>query len=198
MLLLTDLANSLQPVKGRTDGSRFAPAFALFAPRGMLFKLENRRTWRSHRLDFGHGMNPSSNHYDDSPDGAWRTPMLSSPRVPWGFFIHCCWDSPAPPRPPRPDEASPAAAPPPQRPGPSSLPDLRNSTQPGPSPQRNQRFASKNVLVHETLPAIALMTVASLEITHISESPLAIIANRPWRQTTDGDSLQGIPLLLCV
>ena len=90
-----------------------------------------------------------------------------------------------------------AAAPPPPRPGPSSLPELRNSTQPGPSPQRNQRFASKNVLVHETLPAVALMTVASLEITHISDSPLAIIANRPWRQTTDGDSLQGIPLL-CV
>ena len=52
------------------------------------------------------------------------------------------------------------------------------STQPGPSPQRNQRFASKNVLVHEALPAIALMTVASLEITHISDSPLAIIAIR--------------------
>ena len=140
--------------------------------------------------------------------------MSSSPRVPWGFFIHCCWDSPAPPRPPRPprpdeaspaaappprpDEASPAAAPPPPRPGPSSLPELRNSTRPGPSPQRNQRFASKNVLVHETLPAIAFMTVASLEITHIGDSPLAIIANRLWRQTTDGDSLQGIPLLLCV
>ena len=43
-----------------------------------------------------------------------------------------------------------------------------------------------------TLPAIALMTVASLEITHISDSPLAIV------QATDGDSLQEIPLLLCV
>ena len=128
----------------------------------------------------------------------WRTPMWCSPGVPWGFFIHRCWDSPAPLLPPRPDEASPAAAPPPPRPGPSSLPELRNSTQPGPSPQRNQRFASKNVLVHKTLPAIALMTVASLEITHISDSPLAIVAHRPWPQTTDGDSLQEIPLLLCV
>ena len=140
-----------------------------------------------------------------SPDGAlentyvvfsqmklWRTPMWCSPGVLWGFFICRCWDSPAPPLPPRPGEASPAAAPPPPHPGPSSLPELRNSTQPGPSPQRNQRFASKNVLVHETLPAIALMTVASLEITHIRDSPLAIV------QTTDGDSLQEIPLLLCV
>ena len=124
--------------------------------------------------------------------------MWCSPGVPWGFFIHRNWDSPAPPLPPRPDEASPAAAPPPPRPGPSSLRELRNSTQPGPSPLRNQRFASKNVLVHETLPAIALMTVASLEITHISDSPLASVVHRPWRQTTDGDSLQEIPLLLCV
>ena len=35
-----------------------------------------------------------------------------------------------------------------------SFPDAQAS--PGPSPQRNQRFASKNVLVHETLPAIRL------------------------------------------
>ena len=42
------------------------------------------------------------------------------------------------------------------------------------------------------LLAIALMTVASMEITHISDSPLAIV------QATDGDSLQEIPLLLCV
>ena len=69
---------------------------------------------------------------------------------------------------------------------------LRHSPQPGPSSQRNQRFASKNVLVHETLLAIDLMTVGSLEITHISDSPLAIV------QATDGDSLQEIPLLLCV
>ena len=55
-----------------------------------------------------------------------------------------------------------------------------------------------NVLVHETFSAIALMTVASLEITHISDSPLAIVVHRPWRQTTDRDSLQEIPLLLCV
>ena len=47
----------------------------------------------------------------------------------------------------------------------------------------------RNVLVHETLIAIALMTVASLKIAHVSDSPLAII------QATDGDSLQEIPLL---
>ena len=50
----------------------------------------------------------------------------------------------------------------------------------------------RTVLVHETLLAIALMTVASLEITHISDSPLVIV------RATDGDSLQEIPLLLCV
>ena len=100
------------------------------------------------------------------------------------------WDSPAPLIPPRPDEASPAAAPPPPRPGPSSRPEPRHSPQPGPSSNRNQRFASRNVLVHETLLAIALMTVASLEITHVRDSPLAIV------QATDGDSLQEIPLLL--
>ena len=50
----------------------------------------------------------------------------------------------------------------------------------------------RTVLVHETLLAIALMTVASLEITHISDSPLAIV------RATDGNSLQEIPLLLCV
>ena len=50
----------------------------------------------------------------------------------------------------------------------------------------------RTVLVHETLLAIALMTVASLKIAHISDSPLAIV------QATDGDSLQEIPLLLCV
>ena len=36
------------------------------------------------------------------------------------------------------------------------------------------------------------MTVASLKIAHVSDSPLAIV------QATDGDSLQEIPLLLCV
>ena len=36
------------------------------------------------------------------------------------------------------------------------------------------------------------MTVASMEITHLSDSPLAIV------QAADGDSLQEIPLLLCV
>ena len=50
----------------------------------------------------------------------------------------------------------------------------------------------RTVLVHETLLAIALMTVASLKIAHVSDSPLAIV------QATDGDSLQEIPLLLCV
>ena len=50
----------------------------------------------------------------------------------------------------------------------------------------------RTVLVHEILLAIALMTVASLEIAHLSDSPLAII------QVTDGDSLQEIPLLLRV
>ena len=39
---------------------------------------------------------------------------------------------------------------------------------------------------------MALMTVASLKIAHVSDSPLAIV------QATDGDSLQEIPLLLCV
>ena len=50
----------------------------------------------------------------------------------------------------------------------------------------------RTVLVHETLLAIALMTVASLKIAHVSDSPVAII------QATDGDSLQEIPLLLSV
>ena len=36
------------------------------------------------------------------------------------------------------------------------------------------------------------MTVASLTIAHVSDSPLAIV------QATNGDSLQEIPLLLCV
>ena len=50
----------------------------------------------------------------------------------------------------------------------------------------------RTVLVHETLLAIALMTVASLKIAYVSDSPVAII------QATDGDSLQEIPLLLSV
>ena len=50
----------------------------------------------------------------------------------------------------------------------------------------------RTVLVHETLLAIALMTVASPKIAHVSDSPLAIV------QATDGDSLQEIPLLLSV
>ena len=50
----------------------------------------------------------------------------------------------------------------------------------------------KTVLVQETLLAIALVTVASLKIAHVSDSPLAIV------QATGGDSLQGIPLLLSV
>ena len=50
----------------------------------------------------------------------------------------------------------------------------------------------KTVLVHETFQAIVPITVASPEIAHVSDSPLAIIL------TTDGDSLQGIPLLLRV
>ena len=50
----------------------------------------------------------------------------------------------------------------------------------------------RTVLVHETLQAIVHITVASLKIAHVSDSPLAIIL------ATDGDSLQGIPLLLSV
>ena len=45
-----------------------------------------------------------------------------------GFSIRRCGDSPASPIPPRPDEASPAAAPPPPRPGPSSCPEPRQFT----------------------------------------------------------------------
>ena len=44
----------------------------------------------------------------------------------------------------------------------------------------------RTVLIHETLLAIAVMTVASLKIAHVSNSPLAIV------QATDGDSLQEI------
>ena len=50
----------------------------------------------------------------------------------------------------------------------------------------------RTVLVHETLQAIVPITVASQKIAHASDSPLAIIP------ATDGDSLQGIPLLLSV
>ena len=50
----------------------------------------------------------------------------------------------------------------------------------------------KTVLVHETFQAIVPITVASPEIAHVSDSPLAIIL------ATDGDSLQGIPPLQSV
>ena len=43
-----------------------------------------------------------------------------------------------------PDDASPAAAPPPPRPDPSSRPATRHSPQPGPSSHRDQRFASQD------------------------------------------------------
>ena len=43
-----------------------------------------------------------------------------------------------------PDDASPAAAPPPPRPGPSSRPATRHSPQPGPSSRRDQRFDSQD------------------------------------------------------
>ena len=43
-----------------------------------------------------------------------------------------------------PDDASPAAAPPPPRPDPSSRPATRHSPQPGPSFHRDQRFASQD------------------------------------------------------
>ena len=43
-----------------------------------------------------------------------------------------------------PDVASPAAAAPPPRPDPSSLPEFRHSPQPGPSSRRDQRFASQD------------------------------------------------------
>ena len=86
-----------------------------------------------------------------------------------------------------PDVASPAAAPPPPRPDPSSRPEPRHSPQPGPSSRRDQ-----TVLVHEMLQAIVPITVASPKIAHVSDSPLAILP------ATDGDSLQGIPLLLSV
>ena len=43
-----------------------------------------------------------------------------------------------------PDVASPAAAPPPPRPDPSSRPEFRHSPQPGPSSCRDQRFASQD------------------------------------------------------
>ena len=50
----------------------------------------------------------------------------------------------------------------------------------------------RTVLVHETLLAIALMTVAFLKIAHVSDSPLAIV------QATNGYSLLEIALLLSV
>ena len=50
----------------------------------------------------------------------------------------------------------------------------------------------RTVLVHETLQAIVPITVASPKIAHVSDSLLAIV------QATNGDSLQGIPLLLSV
>ena len=90
------------------------------------------------------------------------------------------------------DVASPAAAPPPPRPDPSSHPESRHSPQPGPSSRRDQRLLHRTVLVHETLQAIVPITVASQKIARVSDSPLAII------QATDGDSLQGIPLLISV
>ena len=47
----------------------------------------------------------------------------------------------------------------------------------------------RTVLVHDTLQAIVHITVASLKIAHVSDSPLAVIL------ATDGDSLQGVLLL---
>ena len=101
MLLPTDLANSLQPVKGRTDGSRFAPAFAWFAPEGC------SSSWRitGHReaiaLSWAMGWIPHLTIMMISPDGAlentyvsfsqmklWRTPMWCSPW--WSFGEHLC------------------------------------------------------------------------------------------------------------
>ena len=87
-----------------------------------------------------------------------------------------------------PGVASPAAAPRPPRPDSSSRTGLRHSPQPGPSSSRDQRFASKTVLVHETSQAIVPVTVESQKIAHVSDSSLAISL------ATDGDSLQGIPL----
>ena len=85
MLLPTGLANSLQPAKGRTDGSRFrASRLGDSLPEGLLFKLDllqARITGHSEAITF----------------------VLA--RGMMGFSIRRCGDSPAPPIPPRPDEA---------------------------------------------------------------------------------------------
>ena len=100
-------------------------------------------------------------------------------------LLHCCWNSPAPPRPLRPDEASPAAAPPPPRPGPSSLPELR--------------FQLSLGLVREE-SAIRFQERSRPRDTSSDRSHDRGISgdhsHKRFAYSDHSDSLQGIPLLL--
>ena len=120
-------------------------------PEGLRSRLDSVHTKiTQHRetIDFvlSRGMTPPSHYYHD----------LDALRA---KYDHLCrvlvesreasasrrrGDSPATSPPPRPDDASPAAAPPPPRPDPSSRPAPRHSPQPGPSSHRDQRFASQD------------------------------------------------------
>ena len=99
-------------------------------PEGLCSRLDSVHTKiTEHReaIDFvlARGMTPPSNHYDD----------LEALHAEYEHLCGVLVES---------REASPAAAPPPPRPGPSSSPTPRHSPQPGPCSQKDQRFASQN------------------------------------------------------
>ena len=117
--------------------------FERFFPRGMRSRLDSVHTKiTQHRetIDFAlsREMSPPAHYYRDLDvlhaeyDHLCRALVESRE----ASASHRRGDSP--------DVASPAAAPPPPRPVPSSRPEFRHSPQPGPSSRRDQRFASQD------------------------------------------------------
>ena len=144
ILLPKNLANYLLLVLGRTVGSRFVlDVWEIHPPEGLRSRLDSvhtRITQHRETIDFvlSREMTPPAHYYHDLDvlhakyDHLCRALVKSRE----ASASRRCGDSP--------DVASPAAAPPPPRPDPSSRPVSRHSPQPGPSSRRDQRFASQD------------------------------------------------------
>ena len=143
ILLPKNLSNYLLLALGRTVGSRFALDVWEIRPEGLRSRLDSVHTKITQHREtitfvLSREMTPPAHYYRDLDvlhaeyDHLCRALVESRE----ASASRRCGDSP--------DDASPAAAPPPPRPDPSSRPATRHSPQPLPSSRRDQRFASQD------------------------------------------------------
>ena len=117
--------------------------FGRFVPRGIALQVgfgsyQNHPASRDHRLALSREMSHPTHYYRDLDVLHDEYEYLCR------ALVESREASASRHRGDSPDVASPAAAPPPPRPDPSSRPEFRHSPQPGPSSRRDQRFASSD------------------------------------------------------